>query len=99
MIEIQAEFFKTMGSATRLQILNILREHPLSVSEICQATNLPQGTVSRQLTILRGAGIVISRRLGNAKVYQITDDKIAEVCDMVRTILIEQIHKQSQSIK
>ncbi|HEX7568613.1 MAG TPA: metalloregulator ArsR/SmtB family transcription factor [Anaerolineaceae bacterium] len=99
MFEIQADFCKAMGNAVRLQLLHVLREHPLTVSEICQTTNLPQCTVSRQLTILRGVGVVVSQRLGNAKVYQITDDKIAEVCDLVRSILIEQIQKRSQSIE
>ncbi len=99
MFEIQAEFCKAMGNSVRLQLLHILREHPLTVSEICQETNLPQVTVSRHLSILRNVGVVDSRRLGNAKVYQITDDKIAEVCDLVRSILVEQIHKSSQSIE
>jgi len=99
MFEIQAEFCKAMGNAVRLQLLHVLREHPMTVSEICQKTNLPQGTVSRQLSILHRVGVVISQRLGNTKVYQITDNKIAEVCDLVRSILIEKIQKQSQSIE
>jgi DNA-binding transcriptional ArsR family regulator len=99
MFEIQADFCKAMGNSVRLQLVHILREHPLTVGEICQETSLPQGTVSRHLTILRSVGVVDSQRSGNVKVYQITDDKIAEVCDLVRNILIEQIHKQSQSIE
>jgi len=99
LFEIQADFCKAMGNSVRLQVVHILREHPLTVGEICQETNLPQGTVSRHLTILRSVGVVNSKRSGNIKVYQITDDKIAEVCDLVRNILIEQIHKQSQSIE
>jgi DNA-binding transcriptional ArsR family regulator len=97
--EIQADFCKAMGNTARLQMLHVLRERPLTVSEICQATNLPQGTVSRHLSVLRKVGVVDFRRLGNAKVYQITDDKIADVCDLVRSILVEQIHKRSQSIE
>ena len=99
MFKIQAEFCKAMGNAERLKLVHVLREHPLTVSEISQKTNLQQGTVSRQLSILHSVGVVISRRLGNARVYQITDDKIGEVCDLVRNILMEQIHKQAQSIK
>jgi DNA-binding transcriptional ArsR family regulator len=99
MFEIQAEFCKAMGSTIRLQLLHVLRDHPLSVSEICQKTGLSQGTVSRQLTVLRSVGVVVSRRHGSTKVYEITDHKIAEVCDLVRIILVEQIHKRSQSIE
>jgi ArsR family transcriptional regulator len=98
-LEIQADFCKAMGNTARLRMLHVLRERPLTVSEICRVTNLPQGTVSRHLSVLRKVGVVDFRRLGNTKVYQITDDKIADVCDLVRSILVEQIHKRSQSIE
>ena len=98
MFEIQAEFCKAMGSTIRLQLVHVLRERPLTVTEICHETNLPQGTVSRQLSVLRSVGVVISRKLDNTKVYQITDEKIADVCDLVRSILVEQIHKRSKVI-
>ena len=99
MFGIQAEFCKAMGNTVRLQLLHVLREHPLSVSEICKLTDFPQGTVTRQLTVLKSVGVVVSRQLGNTKVYQITDSKIAEVCDLVREIVVDQIHKRSQSIE
>jgi DNA-binding transcriptional ArsR family regulator len=99
MFDIQAEFCKAMGNTVRLQLLHVLRDHPLTITEICQKTGLPQGTISRQLTVLRGAGVVVFRWHGRTKVFEITDNKIAEVCDLVRTILVEQIQKRSQSIE
>ncbi len=99
MFEIQAEFCKAMGNTVRLQLLHVLREQSLTVSEICRETDLSQGTVSRQLSVLRRLGVVSSRKLGNVKVYQITDHKILEVCDLVRSVLIEQIQKRSQIIE
>jgi DNA-binding transcriptional ArsR family regulator len=96
---IQAEFCRAMGSAVRLHLLHILREHPLTVSDISQEINLPQGTVSRQLSVLHNVGVVTSRKVGNTRVYQITDDKIAVFCDLVRTILVDQIHERSMMIE
>jgi DNA-binding transcriptional ArsR family regulator len=46
MFGIQAEFCKAMGNTVRLQLLHVLREHPLSVGEICKLTDFPQGTPS-----------------------------------------------------
>ena len=88
-----------MGNTVRLQLLHVLRERPMTVTEISQETKIPQGTVSRQLTILHGVGVVASHRHGSTKVFEITDEKIAEVCDLVRSILVDQIHKRSQSIE
>ena len=99
MFEIQAEFCKAMGNSIRLQLLHTLRGRPMTVSDLCQETNFSQVTVSRQLSILRSVGVVNSSKLGNAKLYQLTDNKIAEICDLVRSVLIEQIHRRSQSIE
>ena len=90
MLDIQAEFYKAMGNTARLQLLHVLRDNPLNVTEICQETGLPQGTVSRQLTVLRRVGIVVSQRNGSTKIYAITDHKIAEFCDLVSNIIVEQ---------
>jgi ArsR family transcriptional regulator, virulence genes transcriptional regulator len=98
MFEIQADFCRAMGNAVRLQIVHCLREGPLTVTEICQAARLPQGSASRQLAILRGAGVVTTERSGNAKVYRIKNPKIVEVCDLVRKILIEQFDQHSRSV-
>jgi DNA-binding transcriptional ArsR family regulator len=96
--EIQAEFCKVMGNTTRLHVLHILRERPKTVSEICQEIGLSQSNVSRQLACLRNAGVVITKRDRAGMVYQITDEKIVEVCDLVRSVLVEQIQKRSRSI-
>jgi DNA-binding transcriptional ArsR family regulator len=97
--DIQAEFCKAMGNATRLQIMHILRELPMTVSEIMQELNQNQSTVSRQLSILRSVGVVAGHRRGNEMVYQLANEKISEVCDLVRTVLIEQTQKQSITLR
>jgi len=99
LFDIQAEFCKAMGNAARLQVLHILRARPKSVSEICQEIDLSQSNVSRQLACLRNAGVVVAKRNGMGMVYQITDEKIVEVCDLVRSVLVEQIHRRSQYIE
>ncbi len=99
MFDIQAEFCKAMGNAARLQILHALREHPMTVGEIAEETHLPQSNVSRHLQILRSVGVLTSQRQGIEKIYQLSCHKIVEVCDLVRDVLVEQIHSRSQSIE
>jgi len=96
--KIQAEFCKAMGNATRLQILHNLRERPMTVSEIVRGMDCAQSVVSRHLAVLRSVGVVIGDRRGNEMVYQITNKKIGEVCDLVLTVLIEQVQKQSVTL-
>jgi len=86
-----------MGNATRLQILHVLREHPMHVTEIAQATGFRQSLVSRQLGILRNVGVVQCQRQGNEMLYQLSDTAIGEVCDLVRKVLSAQMHRQSEA--
>jgi DNA-binding transcriptional ArsR family regulator len=95
--EIQAEFCKAMGNPTRLQIIHALREHPMKVGDIAQAIEMSQPLVSRQLGILRNAGVVQYHRQGNEMIYRLTDESIGEVCDLVRKVLSVQMHKQSDA--
>ena len=93
--DIQAEFCRAMGNATRLQILHILRERPMTVSEIMEELGLSQSMVSRQLSVLRAVNVVVGNRRGNEMVYHLTNEKISEVCDLVRMVLMEEMHKKS----
>lgn len=93
--DIQAEFCKAMGNPARLQIMHVLRESPLIVNEIVEQTGFSQTMVSRQLAILRAVGVVECQRRGTEMLYQLSDDQIGEVCDLVRKVLAEQIKKRS----
>ena len=93
---IQAELCRAMGSQARLEIVHLLRDNPLRVCEIARKLNLPQPTVSRHLSILRQAGILICQREVDGISYQIANPKIIEVCDLMKEVLIEKITRQSQ---
>ena len=93
--DIQAEFCRAMGNATRLQILHILRERPMTVSEIMEVLELNQSMVSRQLSVLRSVGVVTGERDGKVMRYQLTDETIGDVCDLVRKVLTDQVQKRS----
>ena len=93
--DIQADFCRAMGNATRLQILHVLRERPMTVSEIMAELELNQSMISRQLSVLRSVNVVVGERRGNEMIYHLTNEKIGEVCDLVRTVLMEEMHKQT----
>ena len=97
--DIQANFYKALGNDVRLQILHAMRERPVIVGEIMKQTGFGQTMVSRQLAILRSAGIVNCQRRGTEMLYQISDESIYEVCDLVRKVLTAQIHKHFKALE
>lgn len=97
--DIQAEFCKAMGNPTRLKIIHILRDGPMTVGEIVNTVNLGQSLVSRQLSILRSVGVVTNERNGSEMIYQLTNNKIGDVCDLVQQVLLEQLEEQTNFLQ
>lgn len=97
--DIQADFCKAMGNRSRLQIMHILREQSMRVTDIVEATQLHQSVVSRQLGILRNIGVVDFQRQGNEMIYQLTDENIGQLCDLVRKLLSDQVDRQSRAFE
>jgi ArsR family transcriptional regulator len=88
--EIQAELCRAMGNPLRMEIVHLLRSGSLNVKDIASAVEQHQATVSRNLTVLRNAGIVLTHREGNNILYQVANPKLMEVCDLMREVLEEQ---------
>ena len=60
-----ARMFKSLEDETRLRILALLLEaEELCVCDLVAVLQLPQSTVSRQLSVLKGAGWLKDRRDG-----------------------------------
>jgi ArsR family transcriptional regulator len=89
--EIQAELCRAMGNPLRMEIMHLLRDKPMSVNDMASATHQSQGTISRNLGTLRNAGIVVTHRMGNNRLYQVANPKLMNVCDLMREVLEEQI--------
>lgn len=95
LLDIQARLCKAIGQRARLKIIHSLREGERTVSELVELTGFTQSAVSRQLGVLRGAGILTARRQGRGVCYHITNLKIVTVCDLMREVLAEQFRRES----
>ena len=72
--------FKALADDTRLRIVALLSQGALCVCHLEEALGLSQPNVSRQLGILRAAGVVEDRREGNWVYYRLLaqDDEDCE---------------------
>ncbi|TLS68093.1 helix-turn-helix transcriptional regulator [Mariprofundus erugo] len=63
--------FKALGEPIRLRLFALIAAHDeLCVCHLTHALALPQSTVSRQLGVLRHAGLVATRRDGKWMYYR-----------------------------
>lgn len=94
---LHAEMCKTFSNSTRLEILHLLREGELTVSDLIKKTGLSQANVSQHLSIMKNRGILQSRRKGLHICYQLANPKIIEAFDIIREILTARL-KQSKKL-
>ncbi len=94
MFELHADLLKALAHPSRLEIIQLLREQELCVSDIYSMLDLPQAKISQHLMILRDVGVVTTRKDGKQVFYQISHPQIVQACDSMREVLIEQ-HKGS----
>ncbi len=75
--------FRAMGNPVRLKILHSLEEGELSVTEIVERVGGSQANASKHLAVLRGVGLVRSRRDGVSVYYEIADEAVFTLCRAV----------------
>lgn len=85
--ELKAEFFKTLGHAARIRVLELLREGPKSVSELLPDVGIESSHLSQQLAVLRRAGLVTAERRGNSMIYSVVDPQIFELLHAAKEII------------
>ena len=78
-LQLQSRFFKALGDETRLRIVALLSHGELCVCHFESALGLSQPNASRQLGVLRSAGIVDSRREGSWVYYRLAP-QLDEFC-------------------
>jgi ArsR family transcriptional regulator len=71
----------------------------MNVTEITEELNIPQPTTSRHLKILRDRGLVHSQRHGTTITYHLSDQRLIEALDLLRSVLRDRISRRANLMK
>lgn len=83
LVDLIARRFRVLGEPTRIRLLDMLRDHDATVTELHQALGASQQNVSKHLGVLLQAGIVTRTKHGTSARYAIADDGVFELCEHV----------------
>ncbi len=78
-LEKTAEVFKVFGDKTRIRILAALSEGEMCVCCLCDLLEMSQSAVSHQLSVLKAARLIKSRREGKQMYYSLDDAHIGAI--------------------
>ena len=78
-----AERFRVIGEPMRIRLLDHLRDGGATVQELTEAVGATQPNVSKHLAVLRAAGIVRREKDGLFTRYEIADQSVFDLCELV----------------
>ena len=78
-----AQIFKALAHPTRLHIIELIKERQPCVKVMEETLGLAQPNISQHLSLLRNLGVVRAQRDGNQVCYQISDEKIVKMFEVL----------------
>ena len=95
--EAKAELFKALAHPARIRALELLAERERTVGELADETGLELSHLSHQISVLRRAGIVDSRRVRSNVICSLRDPQTAELLAVARRMLTVNL-RQGQAL-
>lgn len=90
-----ASLLKVLAHETRLLVLCHLSRGELSVGEINARVTLSQSALSQHLAVLRGEGLVLTRRQGHSIFYRLADTGASQVLAVLHDLYCASAEEQS----
>ena len=99
LFEARAKIIKAMAHPTRLFIVDELSKHEKCVCELTEMIGADTSTVSKHLSILKGAGIVADEKRGSQVYYQLRVPCVLNFFGCVESVLKTNAKEQMQLLK
>ena len=97
--QLEANFCAALSDPNRLLILYALDESPRNVTELANEIGLNQPTASRHLKVLREQGLVNTVRTGTTVTYHLSDPRVIQALDLLRSAMRERLAHQANIIE
>ena len=94
-----ADFCKVISHPTRLQIIDILREGEMAVTDLALRLQVAVGNLSQHLNLMKQRRVLVSRKEGNSVLYRLANPKMIKACCLIREILFEQMEQDTALLK
>src|SRR5690625_7214600 len=75
--------FQAFSNKTRLNILFVLKQQPLTVTEICEKLDVSQSAISHQLRRLKLARLVTNKREGRKIIYNYAKQHSQDIIQLI----------------
>jgi ArsR family transcriptional regulator len=81
------DVFRALSDPTRREILEMLRSGPRTSGEIAEKFSTSWATISRHLSVLKDAGLILAERNGQHVVYELNTTVFQDVVENLIKLL------------
>jgi ArsR family transcriptional regulator len=102
LFERQAQICKAFAHPGRLRILDLLGKGERGVSELQRELGISKTSISQQISILKSAGVLVTRRNGKQIYCSLAIPEVKQACQLIREVLRAQLtnsHRLTQPFK
>lgn len=85
--EAKADLFKALAHPARVRVLELLAEREHTIGELAELSGMELSHLSQQVTVLRKAGFVDSRRVKTSVLCSLRDPQTAELLGVARRMI------------
>jgi len=96
---LHADICQALADPKRIALLYKLDKGPQCVSDLAEALDVPQPTVSYHLKILRERGLATSEPHGTSVYYALADRRIIQALDTLRAMLADNLGHQAELLR
>jgi DNA-binding transcriptional ArsR family regulator len=88
---LHANICSALADPNRILLIYAIYEQPRSVNELSEELGISQSATSRNLKVLRDRGLAYTVRQGTTIEYHLTDERLVEALNTLRTILRDRL--------
>ena len=89
--QLHADVCSALADPKRILLIYALAERPRSVNDLAEELDISQPAASRSLKVLRDRGLVYTVRQGTTLEYHLTDMRLVEALNMLRSVLRDRL--------
>ena len=97
--ETRARILKALAHPTRIFIVEKLNEKSYCVCELTELIGADTSTVSKHLSVLKNAGLVIDEKKGTAVYYSLACNCVLDFIGCVETVIRNNIERDIRFLK
>jgi DNA-binding transcriptional ArsR family regulator len=93
-----ANIWASLADPRRIRLVYMLSDAPRTASELGEALEMSQPSVSRLLADLRRQNIVKANRQGTSLLYRLSDPRLMEALELLRAVLHDDLSRRARLI-